>query len=94
MRPELTNRSERIRARLTQVFSPDVLNVTDDSARHAGHAGASPEGETHFRVEIVSAAFEGESRIARQRAVNKALADEFESGLHALNIKAKAPAEV
>lgn len=89
----MTNRSERIRARLTQVFSPEALTVTDDSARHAGHAGARPEGETHFKVEIVAAEFDGESRVSRQRAVNKALQDEFDSGLHALNIKAKAPGE-
>jgi len=86
----LTNRTERIRARLTQLFSPSVLNVTDDSARHAGHAGASPEGETHYNVEIVSTAFAGKSRVEMQRAVNQALAPEFERGLHALSIKARA----
>ncbi len=91
MRLELTNRSERIRAVLTQVFSPETLNVTDDSARHAGHAGASPEGETHFNVEIVAAEFSGKSRVEMQRAVNSALKDEFDRGLHALSIKARAP---
>ena len=90
----MTNRSERIRARLTQIFTPETLSVTDDSARHAGHAGASPEGETHFKVEIVASEFSGQSRVQRQRAVNNALKEEFESGLHALNIKAKAPEEV
>ena len=86
----MTNRTERIRARLTQIFSPSVLNVTDDSARHAGHAGASPEGETHYNVEIASAAFAGKSRVEMQRAVNQALQPEFDSGLHALSIKARA----
>ena len=90
MRPELTNRSERIRARLTQLFTPSELIVRDDSAMHAGHAGARPEGETHYKVEIVSPAFEGKSRVEMQRAVNSALKDEFDSGLHALSITARA----
>lgn len=87
----MTNRSERIRTILTQAFEPEALDVTDDSARHAGHAGASPEGETHFNVAIVSKKFEGMSRVAMQRAVNDVLKSEFESGLHALSIRAKAP---
>lgn len=86
----MTNRSERIRATLTQLFAPSELLVRDDSAKHAGHAGARPEGETHYKVEIVSPAFEGKSRVEMQRAVNSALKDEFDSGLHALSIKARA----
>ena len=73
-----------------QVFSPSSLEVIDDSAKHAGHAGARPEGETHYKVEIVSPAFEGKSRVEMQREVNSALKDEFDSGLHALSIKARA----
>jgi BolA protein len=76
---------------LTQVFTPEALEVIDDSARHAGHAGASPEGETHFNVENIAAAFSGQTRVQRQRAVNAALKEEFDSGLHALSIKARAP---
>ncbi|WP_233353072.1 BolA family protein [Henriciella mobilis] len=72
-----------------QVFSPSSLEVIDDSAKHAGHAGASPEGETHYTVKIVSSQFDGMNRVAIQRAVNKALAEEFETGLHALSIKAR-----
>ncbi|WP_300377370.1 BolA family transcriptional regulator [Henriciella sp.] len=87
----MTNRSERIRSKLTQVFAPEALEVVDDSARHAGHAGASPEGETHFNVKIISSQFEGMNRVAMQRAVNDALKEEFDSGLHALSIRAKAP---
>ncbi|WP_350210604.1 BolA family protein [Henriciella sp.] len=87
----MTNRTERIRAQLTQVFSPSSLEVIDDSGKHAGHAGASPEGETHYTVRIVSDKFEGMNRVAMQRAVNAALKDEFETGLHALSIKASAP---
>lgn len=74
-----------------QQFEPETLEVIDDSARHAGHAGASPEGETHFNVRIVSEKFEGMSRVERQRAVNSALKEEFDSGLHALSVRADAP---
>lgn len=88
--PELT-RQQRMIAVLTERFSPTVLVVDDDSARHHGHAGASPHGQTHFNVVIVSTHFEGQSRLARQRAVNDALAGEFATGLHALSIKARAP---
>lgn len=81
-------RELRIRDILARTFAPETLEVTDDSARHAGHAGAAPEGETHFNVRITSAKFAGMSRLARQRAINKALAAEFDTGLHALSIKA------
>jgi BolA family transcriptional regulator, general stress-responsive regulator len=87
----LTNRTTRIRERLTQVFAPERLEITDQSALHAGHAGASPEGETHFKVEIVSKKFDGMSRVAIQREINHALKNEFDSGLHALSIKAASP---
>jgi BolA protein len=86
---ELTSRKERIRAALTSRFAPSLLEVIDDSDRHAGHASARPEGETHFRVRIVSAAFAGQSRVARHRAVTDALTDEFARGLHALSIDAR-----
>lgn len=89
MRQELTNRETRIRCTLTQAFDPIDLEVTDDSARHAGHSGAAPGGETHFNVRITSALFTDMSRVARQRAINTALAEEFETGLHALSIKAE-----
>lgn len=87
-RQELTSRENRIRAILSQVFSPELLEIKDDSEMHAGHAGAAPGGETHYTLKIKSSAFEGMSRIARQRAIMSALSDEFESGLHALSIKA------
>lgn len=88
---ELTGRKERIRASLTTGFTPIALEVIDESDRHAGHAGASPEGETHFKVKIVSAAFLGQTRVARHRAITAVLALEFETGLHALSIDAQAP---
>ena len=81
-------RSERIRDRLSEAFAPEALDVVDDSHKHAGHAGASPEGETHYTVTIKSKAFSGLSRGAMQRAVMDALKQEFETGLHALSIKA------
>lgn len=84
-------REMRIRDILTRIFAPETLDVIDDSARHAGHAGAAPEGETHFNIRIISAQFSNLSRLDRQRAINKALAKEFETGLHALSIKAEAP---
>lgn len=88
-------RSQRIHNTLEAAFSPQLLEVVDDSARHAGHAGASEAGETHYNVRIVSPIFAGQSRVAMQRAVMDALKSEFESGLHALSIKASAaiPAE-
>lgn len=87
----MTSRIDRIRDLLTESFEPETLHVVDDSARHAGHAGASPEGETHFNVEIVAESFRGLSRVQVQRAVNMVLAREFETGLHALSMKARPP---
>ena len=81
-------RSERIRDILTEAFAPSVLDVVDDSHKHAGHAGARPEGETHYTIKITSPKFEGQSRVATQRAILAALKPEFETGLHALSIKA------
>lgn len=84
---------EGLRERLTAAFEPSHLEVIDDSGKHAGHAGARPEGESHFTVEIESAAFAGLSRVARQRLVNQAVAEQFAAGLHALSIRARAPGE-
>ena len=86
----MTNRLNRIRERLTQEFAPEHLEIEDQSARHAGHAGASPAGETHYLVQITSPKFAGMSRVDMQRAINNALEKEFETGLHALSIKARA----
>jgi BolA family transcriptional regulator, general stress-responsive regulator len=89
----MTDRRDRLAARLTERFAPEALRVTDDSAKHAGHAGAAPGGQTHYSVEMVCAAFAGLSRVERQRAVNQALAAEFSSGLHALALRLRAPGE-
>ena len=83
----------RITAKVTNAFAPDPLLVEDESARHAGHSGARPEGETHFSVKLVSEAFRGKSRIERHRMVNAALADDLATRVHALTITAKAPGE-
>jgi BolA family transcriptional regulator, general stress-responsive regulator len=90
--PQPSDRRTRIEEALTEAFAPVSLTVTDDSAKHAGHAGASPEGETHYSVEIVAEAFEGLSRVQVQRTIMMVLQKEFDSGLHALALKASAPA--
>ncbi|MEL6857952.1 MAG: BolA family protein [Pseudomonadota bacterium] len=82
-------RSQRIRDILIEAFAPSELEITDDSGKHAGHAGARPEGETHYTVRIVSTGFAGLTRVAMQRAVMTALQPEFDTGLHALSIKAR-----
>jgi len=86
-------RAETMSRTLAEKFAPQALEVTDESARHHGHAGARPEGETHYAVRIVSSAFEGVSRVERQRLVYAALESEFRAGLHALSLKALTPSE-
>lgn len=78
---------------LTEAFAPTRLDVINDSARHHGHAGDDGSGESHFTVEIESAAFAGVSRLERQRMVNRVLGDIPGQRVHALAIKAKAPGE-
>jgi BolA protein len=85
--------AKRIESKLQAAFDPLSLEIRDDSHRHVGHAGASPLGETHFAVSMVSAAFTGQSRVARQRAVYAALREELESHVHALQLQLKAPEE-
>ena len=85
--------TEAIRDKLSTAFAPDRLEVEDDSARHHGHAGAAPGGESHFNVVIESGAFKGMGRVQRQRAVYAALADELAGPVHALSVKALAPGE-
>lgn len=87
----MQNRLDRLRAVLTAAFSPTLLDVSDDSASHAGHSGAAVEGQTHYSVTMQSAAFIGLSRVARSRAVHAALAEEFTSGLHALALRLDTP---
>lgn len=82
-----------ITARLTTALAPSHLEVVNDSHHHAGHSGDDGSGETHFTVVVESAAFAGQSRVARQRLVNRALADLLAGPIHALAIKARAPGE-
>ena len=82
-----------ITEKLTKAFAPQSLAVDDESHRHEGHAGHRPGGQTHFRVHIVSQAFEGKSRVERHRMINMALAEELSGGVHALAIHASAPGE-
>ena len=87
------NRAERMREVLTKAFSPVVLRVEDDSAKHAGHAGSRPGGQTHYTVLIVSEAFGGLNRVDRHRKVNDVLRSEFADGLHALALVLRTPDE-
>jgi BolA protein len=80
-------------SRLQQALEPTRLQLTDDSAKHHGHAGYNPAGESHFSLLIESAAFSGLSRVSRQRLVYKALGELMESRVHALAIRAVAPGE-
>lgn len=82
-----------IQARLAQALQPIVLEIVNESARHAGHAGDDGSGETHFRVTIVSQVFAGKSRVERQRMVYDLLKSELEGGLHALALRTLAPDE-
>ncbi len=82
-----------ITKRLTDALNPTHLQVIDDSEKHRGHAGHDERGESHFTVVVESPAFAGLNRLARQRAVNAALADLLQERVHALAIKARAPGE-
>jgi BolA-like protein 1 len=89
---------ESIREKLAKAFAPSSLIVENESAKHAGHAGARDHlgrhtGETHFRVVVVSEAFQGKSAVERHRQINVALKDELAGPVHALAIRALTPAE-
>jgi BolA family transcriptional regulator, general stress-responsive regulator len=84
---------DNIIKKLSEAFLPESLLVADESHLHEGHSGHRPGGETHFRVNIVSPAFEGKSRIERHRMINALLAAELAGSVHALAITAQAPDE-
>ena len=92
LRPGMTVR-EAMLAKLTTALTPAAIEIVDESARHAGHAGARPGGETHFRVAITAAAFAGRGRAERQRLVHGLLAEELRGGVHALSLQLRAPGE-
>jgi BolA protein len=85
--------ADTIGKKLTEAFSPESLNVVNESHLHAGHGDHVLSGESHFRVHIVSDAFKGKSRIERHRMINQLLAGELAAGLHALAIHANTPEE-
>ena len=89
--PTLGPVGQRISAKLQQSFSPAALEVIDESHQHAGHSGARADGESHFRVKIVSEAFRGKSRVEQHRMVNAVLAQELKERVHALAIQASVP---
>lgn len=84
--------ADSIEAKLRAAFQPEALDVEDQSESHRGHAGYKEGGETHFHVRITSAVFEGQSRVARQRAVYAALAEELAGRVHALSMELQTPA--
>jgi len=88
-----TGMQELIRQKLAQALQPSMLEIVNDSNRHAGHMGDDGSGESHFRVTIVSDVFNGRNRVERQRAVYDLLAEELRGGIHALSIKAMTPDE-
>jgi len=84
---------ERMAAKLDAAFAPVEIELVDESERHRGHSGYREGGETHFRLRLVSDRFAGMGRVARQRAVNQALAEELAERVHALSMELRAPGE-
>lgn len=84
---------DKIKTKLEQTLSPARLELVDESALHAGHMGARPEGESHFRLLIVTDMFNGRGRLERQRMIYQALGDLMTTDIHALSIKALTPEE-
>ena len=87
------DRASRIETAIRRAFATTHVSVADRSAQHAGHAGASAAGETHYDLTVVSDAFEGLSRVARSRVVHDLLSVELATGLHALSLTLRTPAE-
>lgn len=87
-----------IREKLTRAFSPHVLEIVDESLKHAGHAGArtkgSQQGSTHFHIKIVSKAFEALPRVERYRMVHEVLKTEMNDQIHALSLTLRSPQEI
>jgi BolA protein len=85
---------EKITEKITKALEPTQISVEDESHLHAGHAGARPGGQTHFRITVVSARFADLSLVKRHRLINEALAEELRGPIHALAIKALSPDEI
>lgn len=93
VKPLVMSVKDSITKKLSEAFEPQSLHVTDESHLHQGHAGHRPGGETHFRIYIVSPAFEGKSRIERHRMINAVLTAELAGRVHALAMTALTPGE-
>jgi BolA protein len=87
------SRADEIRLHIEAALAPERLELEDESRLHAGHAGARAGGESHFRALVVSARFEGVSRVMRQRMVYDALGDMMQGGIHALALRTLTPSE-
>ena len=85
--------AQTLREKLTRALAPERLEIVDESHLHAGHAGAREGGESHFRIDVVSAAFAGRARITRHRLVHDILAEEIAGPVHALSLTARTPDE-
>ncbi len=86
--------AQKITEKITKALEPTRISVKDESHLHAGHAGARPEGETHFRLTVVSSRFTNMTLVNRHRLINEALAEELQGPVHALAIKALSPEEI
>ncbi len=86
-----TTYKDRIESKLKAAFSPEHLEVLDESEKHHGHSGWREGGETHFRIRIVAGAFVDKSRVDIHRAINQILSSELSERVHALAIEAKSP---
>jgi len=86
--------AEKIEKKLSDAFAPEQLDIEDQSHLHAGHAGAREGGQSHFKVDVVAAAFDGKSRVERQRMIYAVLADELAGPVHALALSARTPSEI
>lgn len=84
---------QRIRNAIEAGLAPQRFEIVDESSLHAGHAGARPGGETHYRITVVSDKFEGVGRVQRQQMVYGLLDDAFAQGLHALAMTTRTPSE-
>ena len=89
----MTAVAQYLEKHLREAFSPDVLEVINESHLHAGHAGDNGTGESHFRIRIVAKAFEGMNRVQRHREINRIVQPKIDEGLHAVAIEVKAPGE-
>ena len=87
MQTDLGPVGQNMKTKLVAAFSPSFFELIDESNQHHGHSGAHPSGESHFRVKISSAVFQGKSRVQQHRLINEALATELKARVHALAIQ-------